>query len=128
MRLYLYAAGAVLGAALVAALLWYRGEAIEADARAEREQARAETAIAANTEQAATIDRLAELERIRTRAFSDLSIQLDAVYRRSVDLETAITELERSDDATRDYLAIPIPDALRGLLDVAAGGDRDRDR
>jgi hypothetical protein len=106
LRLAALAGIGLAGLVLLAGLLWYRAEAIAARADAARHLAERDAALAANR-------RLAEQAEIDGRTVLGLSRELATIYARLAAEAADLAELERTDDAVRDYLDTPVPDALR---------------
>lgn len=109
-------AGAFVMACLVAGLLWYRGEAISAQADAQ--QARANLAVAedANKAQEATIGRLRATEEANAKQVAELLDQLDQINKAMAETNDAIKALEKVNADVAAYLGAAVPDDLRKLL------------
>lgn len=101
-----------MGLAVMAAL-WFGWSA--ESAKAERDAARAalQVAVDANKSLADANARLAEQNAIDGRIVMGLSKELAAINAALAAAGIDLAELERTDDAVRDYLDTPVPDALQ---------------
>ncbi len=120
-QLRLLVAGIVLVAfvSVGAVAAWYRGQAIAADRDRAQAQAELSTALDVNRAQEATIGRLrAEQARV-DQIMAGVAGQIAEINTKLTESNAALAALKDDDATVRDYLATPIPDALRGLLDHA---------
>jgi type II secretory pathway component PulM len=101
--------------AIAITVLWLGWSA----AAAERDAARAalQVAIEANKSLDAANKRLAEQNAIDGRVVLGLSQELAAINAALAAAGIDLAELERNDDAVRQYLDTPVPDALRMQLE-----------
>ncbi len=114
-RATLSALGAIAFLALGLTALWYRGNAIAAEARADRLKVERDTALKANETLDKALASMAALRERENEIIADLTIELrDINDRFSAEVE-AITDLEAANETVRDYLNSPIPDDLRRL-------------
>lgn len=116
-QLKLAAAGIVLIAmlALATVALWYRSEAISAEATAAKAKADLATAVAANKQAAETIDALQEQARLDNRLAASVLEQMQAIRDGLADQNTKLDNLEQADAPSHDYLSTPVPAATCGL-------------
>lgn len=116
MNLYAIGGAAIVILGLGAGLLWYRGEAI--DAEAERDKARAELAIAAkvNADNLVVIQRMQEQQRINDRILLGYAEELAKINAGLQEQNDAIDELAETNEDVRAYLDTVVPDALRMQL------------
>lgn len=101
----------------IVAALWYRGEAISANAdkdRAKAELVRVEQAL----EQTQTALNQLTLQRaLDASVISDLVDLSEKINEAAAELSSARSELELANDAVRDYLSAPVPPDLKRLYD-----------
>lgn len=114
----LYLALGVLGAflGLAAYALWQRGEAISARAEQARAQAALGEAIEANRAHQAAIERLAAVNERTDRILADISWKLAGIRDATAETQASVTELERTNETVRDYLAGVVPADLQRVL------------
>jgi LysB family phage lysis regulatory protein len=120
LRLYVWGAVALAFTALLAALLWYRGQVIAATAEADRARAELHAAVAVNKANRETLERLTAFREIDDRLQSDLQAKLDQLAVTTDQATVAVRDLERANATVRSFLANPLPDDLRRLLNRPA--------
>lgn len=103
-------------AALVAALLWYRGNLIDAEAEQAKAVAALSVAKESNAQQAKAIEQLTERKARDDQILADISTKLAGINQSLAETNETISGLEKTDADVRKYLDEPIPDALRGVL------------
>lgn len=111
--LYVRLAFLIALAAAVATALWYRGQAIKADAESVQLRADLATAASVNQQNQATIATLRDDLTVSQALAKDLAEQVEQIDK---ELDTATDELnalKEADETVRDYLNSPVPDALR---------------
>jgi len=113
-----YIVGTVVVALLVA-MLWFRGEAIKASADLKALQTSYDTLKAVNADNLQTINRITAMRAADDALLAGLARDVAAINKAAADQTAAIQDLERSNETVRDYLAIPVPDDLRRLLNAA---------
>lgn len=116
---YLKLAPYVVIAALVAAVLWYRGEMKGADAARDKASAELSLVRDANEKQAALIDQLACRKERDEQIVADISSKLAGINQTLADTSQAISGLEKDYESVRAYLASLVPDPLRRVLNRA---------
>jgi LysB family phage lysis regulatory protein len=114
----LYLALGVLAAflALAAYALWQRGEAIDARADQAKAEAALGQAVEANKAHQAAIERLTALNERTDRILADISWKLAGIRDATAETQASVTELERTNEAVRDYLAGVVPADLQRVL------------
>jgi hypothetical protein len=115
-RLYLLIAVLGVFLALVAALLWYRGQAIQARGELAEVRTSLAAAVAANEAQKAAIERLTAFRDMDDKLLTDLQARLAELTTQASVASAAVRELEKSDETVKGYLSLRLPDSLRGLL------------
>lgn len=118
-RLYALGAVALLILALVAGLLWYRGQAIKAEADHAATKTSLAAAVAANAAQKEAIERLTAFRDMDDKLLTDLQASLVELNTQASVASAAVRELEKSNETVKGYLSLRLPDALRGLLNKA---------
>lgn len=113
---YVYGAGALLVAVLVAALLWYRGESIAAKAERDRAWADLRVAVEANRTNLDTIAKLRAEAEANDRLAAELVTKLDDINRQMDEANKALGELGDANEDVRGYLDTLVPDDLQRLL------------
>ncbi|MBN9243925.1 MAG: hypothetical protein J0I98_14130 [Mesorhizobium sp.] len=101
---------------IVAIALWYRGEAISAEANAAKARAGLATATAANAVQQETIGRLRATAEANDRLVAQMTDQLAAINAAVADTNQQIGELKDANEDVRAYLAGRVPADLDRLL------------
>lgn len=103
-------------AALIAAVLWYRGEMIDADAA--RDKAHAELLVFKDTneKQALLIEQITRRKERDEQILADISSKLAGINQNLTETNESISGLEKANEGVREYLKSLVPDALRGLL------------
>lgn len=122
MLAYLRIAGLVVVLALVAAVLWYRGEAAAARADLDAAQAALSVAEEANKAQTKAIAVLQEQARLADELTAELTEQLQHLAFDNASKAAELAALKEKNPDVRTYLDTPVPDALRRLYDHTAGG------
>lgn len=114
----LYIAGVVLIAFLSLATyaLWQRGEAIHARSEQEKAEAALGQAVEANKAHQAAIERLTALNERTDRILADISWKLAGIRDTTAETQASVTELERTNEDVREYLARVIPGELQRVL------------
>lgn len=114
MYLRLAALAAFLGVAALA--LWFRGNAISAEAESRAARAQLTAAIEANRMMKDALDRATELRKQTDAILADIHVELRSIHEAADEENAAIDRLENDNEAVRNYLNTPIPDDLRRLL------------
>lgn len=107
---------AVIGLLLIG-LLWYRGNAIDAEAEAARFQVERDTAIAANKSLDAALARERAQNAENDRLLGELFDEIAKINRGVADAAADIEGLKDANEDVRAYLSGAVPDALRLQLD-----------
>lgn len=115
--IYLRIAALAVFLAVVALALWYRGNAIAAEAEAARVQASLDLALDANKVSVDTIDRMQKQDAANDKIAADLALKLAATNTALIETTTARADLKGKDENVRSYLDAPVPDSLRRLYD-----------
>lgn len=113
-----FAPYAVIGALAIAAL-WYRAEAVSAESKRELATVELQAVKTANDAQAKTIARLTAQRIADDETLAQLSGAITELQSTANETQLAITDLERNSDETKAYMALPIPDDLKRLLNKA---------
>lgn len=116
LRLYLALGTLIAFLGLAAVALWYRGEAISAEAETRQAKADLATAVAANAAQQETIGRLRASAEANDRIVSQMTDQLAAINAAVADTNQQIGDLKDANEDVRAYLAGRVPDDLNRLL------------
>ncbi|CAN7303509.1 hypothetical protein LJR231_001555 [Phyllobacterium sp. LjRoot231] len=106
----------LLLAIAIGAALWFRGNAIDEKARADRATADATTAVDANKKQASTIEELHDLDARKNALFAEITRQLATINQNVIDTNKAVSDLEVTDADVRKYLETIPPSELLRLL------------
>lgn len=114
-RLYLSLGLLAAFFALGGVALWYRGEAISAQAAAIKAKADLLSAVEANRQAAATIDALQEQARIDSRLTASLVDEMRKINDGLAAQASQLTELEKANADVRAYLDAAVPADLRKL-------------
>lgn len=114
-RLYLMVAAALMFAAVLAMALWYRGQAISADARNQVLQIELSDAISANQKAQKAIEDLKKQSEIDGKLAADLAEKNRELVDALAEKDAELAELEKNDESVRDFLAIPVPPAVSGM-------------
>lgn len=112
-KLYLMGAAVIVFLALIGVTLWYRGQAISAEADAAQAKADLATAIAVNRANEETIGRLMAQAAADAKGTAELAEQLRILNENYAAASKERQELKGSDDAVRDFLDLDIPLPLR---------------
>lgn len=102
--------------AVIAGLLWYRGEAISAAAERDRARADLQVAVDANAAQQATIGRLRADAEANDRLLADMAAQIAIITSKVTETNAALSDLKETNADVRDYLSTPVPPDLDRLL------------
>lgn len=114
--LYLRLAALAAFLAIVGMALWYRSEAISAEAARERIAGQLATVAEVNRQQQATIERITRMRQNDDRILSDLTNEIARLTDVAAQTQESVTELEKTNENVRAYLAGAIPDDLRRVL------------
>jgi LysB family phage lysis regulatory protein len=95
--------------------LWYRGQAISAEADAVKAKADRAAAVEANKQAAATIDALHEQARLDSKLTASLVEQMRQINDSLTAQGQQLTELEKQNADVRAYLDTLVPADLRKL-------------
>lgn len=101
---------------------WYRGEMFAAQAERAVLKDAVNRADEANKLTKAAFDALRAQKEREERILADISHKLAVINQQGAETFAAVAELEVNDEAVRDYLNTPIPDALKRVLDRRAKG------
>lgn len=115
-KTYLALAVLLLMACLVAALLWYRGDAIAARSGERAAKADLATAVATNQAKDETIGRLHASAAANDRIVATMADQLTAINAAVNDTNLQIGALKDGNEEVRAYLAGRVPPDLERLL------------
>lgn len=115
-KAWLWIAPYLVAALLFAAMLWYRGEAIDASAKRATAEAQLSQAMDANKEQSKTIERITALRAQNDKLLVEYTNTLNELQQTTDDVNATIQGLERTNAPVKDYLAIPVPDDLKRVL------------
>lgn len=113
---------ALVLAGLLSLALWYRGQAISAQADAAAARVSLATAQAANEAQKAAIESLTAFRRMDDNLLVELQGKLSELATQTQQATVAVRDLERTNANVKSYLATRIPAELRGVLNRASGG------
>ncbi|NGO50411.1 hypothetical protein [Allomesorhizobium camelthorni] len=102
---------------LAGAMLWYRGEAIAAEADRARAIADLNTAVDANKAQEETIGRLRASAEANDRIIAEMAEQIADIGQAVTETNQAVGDLKDANEDVRAYLASPVPPDLKRLLD-----------
>ncbi len=114
-KLYLAAAAALAFAAVVIVALWYRGQAISAQAQAAQARADLATARQVNDEAVRTISALQEQSRIDSRLTASLVEEMRKIHDGLAEQAGKLDDLEKQNADVRAYLDAAVPADLRKL-------------
>lgn len=95
--------------------LWYRSEAISAEASAAKARADRDIAVEANKQADATIDALQEQARIDSRLTASLVEEMRKINDGLAAQASQLTEMEKANADVRAYLDAAVPADLRKL-------------
>ncbi len=115
-KLYLAGAAVLVFAAVLGAALWYRSQAISAQAQAVQARAALDTAVAANKVQEETIGRLRASAAVNDRIMAGLTEQLASINASITETNQQIGDLKDANEDVRAYLAGRVPADLDRLL------------
>lgn len=102
--------------AIVGIALYYRGEMIDASAAQRRAEAELRQAEIANAAALETIERITRMRQADDKILLDLTNEIARLNEVATETQATITELERTNEDVRSYLAGAIPDDLRRVL------------
>lgn len=114
--MYARLAAVVIFLAVVAAALWYRGQAISAEAARQATEVRLQDAYRANERQRQTIERITEARQRDDAILLELSENIAKLNEATAQTSAALSELERTNEDVREYMGLAIPSDLRGVL------------
>lgn len=114
--IYFRLALATLFVALIALALWYRGQAIGAEAEARRVRADLDTALAANAAQQRAIERMAAAAEVTNRIMLGVADQIAGINAALVATNEEIGDLKDANEDVRAFLGAPVPPDLERLL------------
>lgn len=103
--------------ALGATALWYRGQAISAQAQAAQARLALNTAVAANKVQEETIGRLRASAAANDRIMAGLTEQLAFINASITETNQQIGDLKDANEDVRAYLSGLVPAELKRVLD-----------
>lgn len=115
LRLYLALGIVIAFLALAGVMLWYRGEAISADAARDKAEKALSVAQEANRQAAATIDAMTEQSRLDGRLAADLAAKNRQLADDLSDKDAALYELEKQNADLRSFLDQHVPPDLGRL-------------
>lgn len=104
-------------AALLIGLLWFRGDAIKQDARADKVQVELTTAQAVNAANQAAFVRLDRQARANEAILLDVQGKVSALNNQAAATNAELAQLRRDNAEIRAYLDSPIPADVRRLLE-----------
>lgn len=118
-QLRLAVAGVILLAFLAvgSTALWYRGNAIEAQAERDKAVRDLGVVVGANKVQEETIGRMRAEADFKDRLVAKLAGDVAAINDNLAKTTRDLAELKDADPAVHDYLDTPVPDALRRMYD-----------
>lgn len=116
-KLYLAGLAVVTFAAVIVAALWYRGQAISAEAQAAQARLALNTAVAANKVQEETIGRLRASAAANDRIMAGLTEQLAFINASITETNQQIGDLKDANEDVRAYLSGLVPAELKRVLD-----------
>ncbi len=117
LKLYLAGAAVLVFAAVLGAALWYRSQAISAQAQAVQARASLDTAVAANKVQEETIGRLRASAAVNDRIMAGLTEQLASINASITETNQQIGDLKDANEDVRAYLSGLVPAELKRVLD-----------
>ena len=122
-RLGVAAVLALIIASLVAAMFYYKSNAISA--RAEATQARADlaTAVAVNKQNEATMVRLKADKDASDKLAAELAEEIDTANETTLALTKRLADLRAKNVEVNDFLQLALPPALRLYFNPKAPGD-----
>lgn len=112
--------GVVLVLALVAGLLFFRGEAIKAKAETAEVQGQLTTALAVNDANAKALERLDKQARANEALLTAMQAEVKEINSRAASTNEALTKLRRENAEIKAYLDGRVPADVRGLLNAPA--------
>lgn len=115
-RLYALGALALLIVGMAGVIMYYRGNAIDAEARAARVTAERDTAIAVNAAKDKEIARLERQATINNQIMVDVHKELQELNAKAAETNQALTELETTNEGVKVFLDTALPDELKRLL------------
>lgn len=110
----------ILGAFLILSLvsgaaLYYRGNSIEADARAAAIAAQLDRVIATNELQQKAIDNLVDIRNVVNEISANLNDEFDQINKQFTDSNQALSDLKESDPDAKSFLRQSIPSGVDRL-------------
>lgn len=115
-NLYVLGGVALLVMSLLAGLLYYRGNAIDAVAVQKHIEAQLDIALTVNRHNEETIGRLRASNAITDRLTAENAKVLGFILQKVTDTNTDIAELGKTNEDVRNYLAGAIPGSLQRVL------------
>jgi len=121
MRLYILLGFLIVLAAAVGTAMFYRGQAIKADAAAIQLRADLQTAQSVNKQNQATIATLRDDLTVSQSLAKDLADKVEQIDAERDAANDELQALKEANEDVRNYLSQPIPDALRLRYGQAVG-------
>lgn len=118
MRVYALLAAVIGFLAVFAVALWFRGEAIKAKTDRDNWRKSAETYLAVNKTNLATIHRMEAARLANDQLATQLAADLAEIKARGVETRTVVREVYRNEPESRDWGNMPVPDSLRNAADA----------
>ncbi|BCH20162.1 hypothetical protein [Mesorhizobium sp. L-2-11] len=115
--MYLRIAALAVFLAVAALALWYRGEAISAEADRDRAIADLNTAVDANKAQEETIGRLRASAAANDRIIAKIAADVATISTNTTETNQAIGDLKDANEDVRAYLSTVVPADLKRVLD-----------
>ena len=110
----------IVGALLLIGLLYFRGEAIKAEAERDLLQDKLTIALAQNREKDKTIDLLQAWKDRSDGILTDLTAKIEKLSSDSQAIQDEITNLGKTDADAKTWLDTPVPDSVRRVLNRKA--------
>lgn len=117
-RLYALGALALLIVGMGGTIMYYRGNAISAEARAARVTVERDTVIAINEQKDKEIARLTRQAEINNNIMVDLHTAMQELNTKAAETSRALTELESTNADVRIFLDTALPAELKRVLNV----------
>jgi LysB family phage lysis regulatory protein len=106
----------VIIATLLTGLLWYRGNAIDAEATLKAKDLQLVEVRAANAAQQKALEAITAQRLADDAVLVDLAAKLTELQNKADETQASIAELERTNEEVKSYLSSPVPGDLRRLL------------
>lgn len=110
-----------IGALLLIGLLFYRGQAIKAEAERDLLQDRLTVALIQNREKDKTIALLESWKEKTDGILTDLTSKIETLAAESQDIQDEITNLGKTDADAKTWLDTAVPDPVRRVLRKKGG-------